>query len=838
MKKHCIVASILFTTLLTACGGNGGKVADVPVAPPPVPTPTPAGLVAFEPEGNVKASIVWTEYGVPHITANSLESLGFGSGYAYAKDNLCILADQIIKVRSERAKYFGPDEVAGSGDNAHILSDFGHKALQLMASAETLYPSLSENSRALIEGYVAGYNKFLNETGVDNLAPECASKPWVKEITHIDLTAYMFRVSQQSSGGRFFETAFLANPGRDKEYLPQVATAAKSPSFHGKSVINSQMDIDLPVLDNKHLGSNAWSIGKTKSEKGQGLLLANPHFPLTGSLKFWQSHITIPGFLNAAGASLQGMPGIVNIGFNDNIAWTHTVSASRRFVVFQLALNPSNNMEYVVDTEIKQIEKKTFTIEVNVDGALVPFSKDYFYSHHGLMVETPASMDLLTWDNQWAYTLKDAAEQNIALIDHWLAINLASDLQAFQQAFKDYNGIPWVNTVYSDDQGNSFYIDKSRVLSFTDSAMEKLKNDETILATRKSLGFDILPGYGKEFEPRGLNNYDQAPKLLRTDFVQNANDSYGQTNPDAPLEGFSPLYGDSDMALSLRTRMGLKMLSDSSGSDGKFNTQELESALFSNRAFLAEEVMEELLDVCQTRGNQPVQIDTLTVNISQSCSVLSQWDRRFNQDSVGAHIFREFAYPFSRFPVYQQRFVNNEQNYDVQQQSEAMSVSLAIATQNIINGGIALDARLGDIQFIEKTAPDGTHSGIKFPWAGASDITGGFNVFSAETSDETRYPIHQYTPVVDVSSGNSTASGLTEQGYHLSSGSSWVLIVDFDDQGVRANGLLMSSQSAHSNSLHADDQTRYYSDNTALRPIHFSPGDIANHTIEERVVSK
>lgn len=82
----------------------------------------------------------WTDYGVPYVKANNYESLGFGVGYAFANDNICVLADQIIKFNSERARYFGPDEVAGSGDSGNVINDFGYLALGIRANAEAGFP--------------------------------------------------------------------------------------------------------------------------------------------------------------------------------------------------------------------------------------------------------------------------------------------------------------------------------------------------------------------------------------------------------------------------------------------------------------------------------------------------------------------------------------------------------------------------------------------------------------------------------------------------------------------------------------------------------------------------
>src|SRR3954454_7065688 len=47
--------------------------------------------------------------GVPHITARSYRDLGAGVGYAYAQDNVCTLANELVTVRARRSLTFGPD---------------------------------------------------------------------------------------------------------------------------------------------------------------------------------------------------------------------------------------------------------------------------------------------------------------------------------------------------------------------------------------------------------------------------------------------------------------------------------------------------------------------------------------------------------------------------------------------------------------------------------------------------------------------------------------------------------------------------------------------------------
>ena len=112
---------------------------------------SPPGNGGTQPEPRYSALIERTEYGTAHITADDWGSLGFGQGYAFAQDRFCVLADQLLKVRSQRARYLGPGK-----DNEHLTTDFAYLALGVMEKADTLIGSLSEENREILAGYVAG----------------------------------------------------------------------------------------------------------------------------------------------------------------------------------------------------------------------------------------------------------------------------------------------------------------------------------------------------------------------------------------------------------------------------------------------------------------------------------------------------------------------------------------------------------------------------------------------------------------------------------------------------------------------------------------------------------
>lgn len=800
------------------------------------PLPDQEPLTTFDTDGELQADISWTTYGVPYVTADNVESMAFGVGYAYAQDNICILADQIVKFNSERSKYFGPDNPIGSGNSQNLIDDFGFLALGIRDNAEQGFESLSDESKALLQGYAAGYNKYLNDTGLGSIDPQCANQPFVQEITAIDMLTYAQGVALLPGASNFTGAIFVAAPpGQDFSPQPVMASAEQTASIELPPVA-----VDMPEKNPTEMGSNGWAIGRDMSATGQGMLLANPHFPHTGNQRFWQFGIEIPGELKVAGGSLSGMPGVVNIGFNENVAWTHTFSTANRFVVHQLELDSSDDSgtTYLVDGEPVEMTTKNHQIEVNVgNGQTMTFEKTSYHSEFGTIIKVPDSP--LTWGvddfgKEVAYAIYDANLPNFEILDHWLAMNRSRNIEEYRQSFVDYTGTVFNNAMAVDDDGDAFFTDGSSVPNISSDAIQAWQQNTVLQGISSSAGFPVLPGNSAMFMADGKMSFDRAPSLLRTDFVQNSNNSYWLSNPEAPIEDVSPLWGPIENEQSWRSRLGQKMLAEGGSADGQFTRQDIEDKLLSNRSYLAEAVLEDLLALCQRQGDEPVATAAGNMSIKPACDILAGWDGTMNKDSVGAMIFREFASEFDRDPQWTVPFSADEPLTTPRglADSTAVLTDLGNAMARIQSLGLPLDAPLGDVQFVERALPTGQASGQRLPWGGANNIEGGFNVFRANnSSDGTIYPQLIY-PRVDGS--NLTEAGL---GYHISYGSSWMFTMEFTEQGPAAEGLLSYSQSRNVYSDHYIDQTLLYSTEPQLRPIWFANDDIADNEIRQQSIS-
>lgn len=628
-----------------------------------------------------------------------------------------------------------------------------------------------------------------------------------------------------------------APPGQDYTPTPVASSGVADSSF----AMSDEVSIHMPEPNPTEMGSNGWAIGRDLSATGQGMLLANPHFPHTGNQRFWQFGIEIPGELKVAGGSLSGMPGIVNIGFNDNVAWTHTFSTANRFVVHQLELDPSDEsgLTYLVDGEPKQMTAKTHQIQVNVGGGQsIMLEKTSYHSEFGTVIKVPNSP--LTWGTddfgkQVAYAIYDANLPNFDIIDHWLAMNRSRNIEEYRQSFIDYTGTVFNNAMAVDDDGDAFFTDGSSVPNISDEAIAAWQANTVLQGISSSAGFPVIQGNSAMFKADGAMPFSKAPSMVRTDFVQNSNNSYWLTNPNAPIDDVSPLWGPVNNEQTWRSRLGQKLIAEGGSENGKLTRQDIEDKLLSNRSFLAEEVLDPLLALCSRQGEQPVATAAGNISIAPACGVLSQWDGTMNKDSVGAMLFREFATEFDKDPKWTVDF-DPEQPLNTPRDmaaTTAVLTDLGNAMVRIQSLGLPLDAPLGEVQFVERALPNGEASGQRLPWGGANNIEGGFNVFRANTgSDGTIYPRLIY-PEVD-------GSYLTEAGlgYHISYGSSWMFTMEFTEQGPAAEGLLSYSQSRNVLSDHYIDQTLLYSQQPQLRPIWFKRDDIAENTIREMTLTE
>ncbi len=734
-------------------------------------------MLACAPDGGVSGNgasesiretvdVRWTEHGIPHITAQTWEGLGFGFAHSVAQNGVCVLAKELVTVNGELAKYFG-------AENGNVNSDAFHRALLNDAKIDEYLAASSADSNAMDSGYARGYNRYI-DTHADQLPASCAGAEWVKPIDERDLARLAIGVGIRYGLGRVTD---------------QIATAAPN------QAIASLKPIDLS-LDVEKIGSNAYAFGSELTDTGRGILLGNPHYPWQGPSRFHMAHLTLPGEIDFMGVGLIATPRLA-IGFNETIAWSHTVSTALRFTFFRLDLVPGNPMAYLVGDQERSIE----AIEVAVETATGIENRTVYLTHLGPVVAGPST----PWSDQHVYVMRDVNYENYRTGDQYAAMQRSTNVTQLKQALADHQGAAFVNTIAADKAGGALYADMSAIPNVSVDLIARCAVDQSAGARITTLnGSD--PSCDWQIDDSaaapGLMPPSQQPSLITTTYAGNSNDSYWLSNPAMRLEGYSPIIGDENAQRTLRTRSGLKFVEEVLSAGEKFDQATVENLLFSHRHYGAELFLDEVLEVC---ADDPT--------LAEACAVLAYWDRRQTVESRGAHIFNEFfaetnqlsahyAVPFNNAdPVHTPRGLT----IDEAATRDAILAALHVAVDRITDAGIALDARWGDVQFEIR-------NGEKIGIPGGDGRAGMFSVISARFDGDNG----GYTPIV---TGNSYIQSVT-----------WN-----EDGSPSARAILTYSQSPEPDSPYYADQTKIYSQSQWI-DMPFTEEQIAAKLVREETL--
>ena len=813
MKYLTLAIALL---LLTACSDSDNNPPPQPPAPEPEPT--------FEFDAEIRR----TEYGIPHIRAEDWKGLGYGFGYAYAQDNFCVTMREIIYASGRSAELFG--EAGGN-----IGSDFLFRYLNGSDEEfeERFVSQLPQFSRDLTVGFARGMNRYLEETGVENL-PEgdlgCRDADWVSPVTELDLFKHMGREALRgSSDNGTFRNALLAVEG------PEIEGATGGLSDGQLSQLARDAEASVTGLLNLDQGSNALAVGSDSTQNGGALLLGNPHQPWFGAGAWYQAHLTLPGEYDVAGAALHGFP-FIGIGFNEHVAWTHTVSLANRFSLYELKLNPDNPYEYQYDGEMRDIVPVDITIQVLLeDGTLEPREFTFYESHFGPIVNLRGISDFLDgWPlfNGSLLAFRDANRlTGTRGIEQWINKGKATDLDGYIEALSTI-GNPVFHEIAADRNGEVFYGELSAVPFITQEQLDTCVNgiigpllrDATTGVIISLDGSTSACEWGEDPEaPEGTNLYgaSQLPQLRTRDYVGNSNNSYWLSNAQQPIEGFPTIMGPvghEGQQQFLRTRIGHLMVQErKNATDGLsetplFDLETTKGLMYANRVYGAEATLDDMLQLCDSEDESIVAV----------CTVLTLWDRRVDLESQGAQLFTEiWRYLRSRLGTGFQGVIANDNFWRVDYDPlDPLNTPSGIDLEISSNQTLVLDAMVQALANLEANGvdPDAPWSEVQFLERNGENVPihggdGGMGVYGA------------------------ISAGLSQGGYvNPRSGNSYIQAVTWDESECPiADVILVPSQSTDPDSPYFADQTKLYSDKRWVR-FPFCEEDIEANQVGDTLV--
>ncbi len=740
------------------------------------------GSTAADAKG-FRADIVRTAHGIPHITAPDFGGLGYGVGYAYGQDNLCLLAEEFATVAGERSRHFGPANSATLGFQSvdNVASDVFFRAAIDLPALQAQWRRAGPRERALFNGFAAGWNRLLRDLGAQGVPRECRGKAWVRPISLDDL----LRLNEKQmllAGSLAFAPAIAnaappasanaappasanAAPPASANAAPPASANAAPPASTTAAPPAGQTALAIDVPTEFGLGSNGWAFGAESTANGRGLVVGNPHFPWFGSARFWQMHAIVPGKIDVMGVGIGGTP-FPTLGFNKDVAWTHTVTAARHFTIHALALDPADPTTYIIDGKPEKMTMQA--IDVPVPAGMQPITRTVYATRFGPVVMAPVAG--LGWSKTTAYALKEANRGNQRGLTAWLGIATARNTGDVRRAVATTLGIPWVNTIAADRGGNLLSPRVAARFVLLDGS--KSSCDWTIARGTPVAG--LMPAA------------DQAV-FARRDWVANSNDSYWLTNPKAPARPLSPILGSAQSLRTLRTRSGLLEIERNLAA-GRITPETAKTMVFANKSLAAELALPALIALAET---DPA--------LAPAAAVLKGWDQHFDTDSRGAFLFHNIWMKAQNLPgLWATPFrladpVNTPNTLATSgEQAGRLKAIIAGAMAAVTKAGFALDAPWGEVQW----APRG---GEKIAIHGGEGDHGVLNVQRSAAVPGGLNPVH---------------------------GSSYIQVVTFDDKGPVADAVLSYSQSTDPTSPWFGDQTRQYSRKEWNR-LPFSKAEIA-----------
>lgn len=746
-------------------------------------------------------TITLTEHGIPHVVAQDWRGLGYGEGYALARNDLCAMADAFATYSGRRALHYGVAAAfkafTGADPVPNAEEDLVQRFLIGNWVVKVARAKMSPRARALVDGFAAGYDAYVASLPSENRPEACRAKGVIQPITGDDVIRRIY--------------AFAIREGAE-EYQPDLLGAAPPGT-------DRQADAFAPAAATRRpaLGSNALAIGRELTTNRSGLLLANPHWFWDGPDHFVEVHLTIPDQFDAMGAALNGSPSIL-IGFNRALAWTHTSSSDAHAALYRLKLDPADPTRYVVDGRSIPMTRLRVTVPTRDGQGRLGVAEHVFWTTEFGPVIANAQMP---WTRSEVYALTDANRGNVRMLDEDLQLAAARGIEAVRDELRRSVGSGFINTIAVDAHGEVLFAAMAPTL-----AIDMAKYEACWIGAERLLGLpatldgsraDCLPFHYPDAPQPGVLPGSLKPSLIRTDYVANSNDTHWLTNAKQLLEGFSPIIGRERRPQRERQRTGHLIVQERiSGADGlrgdRFDRRTLETLLFRDRNLTAELLVDDLVAAC--RRTPVIELkDGTHFDLKRACDVLSRWDRHQDLASVGAPLFGEFAYKALEDGLYPDHIWKTPFDLkdpigtprgltDDAATLKATLGALAEASARLDRAGIPIDAPLGQVQFVER-------NGRRIPLHGGPTMT------SYNGMDVALIPKVGYT--------NPTAA------------TSYVQVVSLGPKGPEADAILANSQSSDPASPFYADQTEMYSKKLWLT-LPFTPDAVAVHAIAPPLV--
>lgn len=546
-----------------------------------------------------------TDHGVPHIKADNYSSAGYAFGYIQLEDHGQEVVETFIQARGEFAMHKEPKI---SELESRIDSDAANR-LDYQRAVETYY-KLEDDTRAFMEGFAAGVNRYIK-----NYPDEFDE--WVNaDITPFDLHARVIGSPSRGSIRQFLSQLEDIEKKDDPTGLINPSAFAHAPESAGNTTSSVQDTRSEIPMDNiwarlavnepedlhPEAGSNAWAFGSERTESGNAILMRNPH--LSWNAGYYEAQVTIPGELNFYGDFRIGRAlGIIG-GFNENLGFATTNNDTDEEEIYAFKADPDKPDHFIVDGESVPIEKKHVEVPFRHGESIGKETREFLQSPYGPVIHR---------GNGLVYIIKAGSDGEYRAGEQFLNMMRADNLHEWQDAMR-MRAHPRSNLLYADREGNAFYVWNGTVPSLPHES----GNDTTATFVEHpdEMWQDII-------------EWEALPQLLNPagGYVRNENDTFHFTNLNQVMEPENYPDNFPEPILRLRSQHSLELIHN----DETFSLEDIVEMKHSMRMTLADRVKGDLVEA--VRESEPDN------EVEDAIEMIEEWDNTVARESKGSLLF-------------------------------------------------------------------------------------------------------------------------------------------------------------------------------------------------------
>jgi acyl-homoserine-lactone acylase len=526
------------------------------------------------------------------------------------------------------------------------------------------------------------------------------------------------------------------------------------------------------AFDEEPRGSNGIAIAPSNTVNKRALLLINPHTSF-----FFRSELQMVSEegLNAYGASTWGQFFIYQ-GFNDRAGWMHTSSSVDNIDEFLETIVQKNGAPfYRHGAEDKPVQVKTITVPYKTASGMAQREFATYRTHHGPIVRE--------LDGKWvAIALME--EPLKALQQSWgrtKTRNLQEYLEVMELHTNSSN-----NTLFADADGNIAYLHSNFVP----------RRDTTFNWQRP------VDGSNPAADWKGVHSIDESPNVInpKSGWTYNTNNfPYSAAGPDSPKESAYPKYMD-EGSENARGIHAVRVLKDKKD----FTIQSLVDAAYDSYLPAFGQSIPPLVRAWDAApAGHP-----LKAKLREPIELLRNWDYRWAVNSVPTSLAVFYGTAGSGRGG---RAGGAAGSAPAGPESERLLRNLSTAVDRLTADFGNWRTPWGEINRFQRISPEIVHpfddSKPSIPVAFTSATWGSLASFGAAPRNGTKK-------------------------WYGTSGNSFVAVVEFGQDSVRARAVTAGGESGDPRSKHFNDQADRYATGN-LREVYFYRSQLRGHTERE-----